>query len=140
VKIPPRTFSVLVAIWVWTLGLHAQLLVVANPEIKADSISRSELRSVFTGATFNLKDGTRVKPVLLKEGATHTKFVADELGTSETALLIDWRQRVFSGQATMPKTLGSEAEMVTYVAQTQGAVGYISEATPHDGVKVLAVR
>jgi len=29
---------------------------------------------------------------------------------------------------------------VEYVAHNTGAVGYISKATPHEGVKVLAIR
>jgi hypothetical protein len=40
----------------------------------------------------------------------------------------------------MPKSLDSEAAMVEYVARNAGAIGYISKATPHEGVKVLAVR
>jgi ABC-type phosphate transport system substrate-binding protein len=40
----------------------------------------------------------------------------------------------------MPKSLDSEAAVVDYVAHNPGAIGYISKATPHDGVKVLAVR
>jgi hypothetical protein len=40
----------------------------------------------------------------------------------------------------MPKSLESEAAVVEYVAHTAGAIGYISKATPHEGVKVIAVR
>jgi len=40
----------------------------------------------------------------------------------------------------MPKTLGSDVAVVEYVAHTAGAIGYIGKATPHEGVKILAVR
>ena len=40
----------------------------------------------------------------------------------------------------MPKSLDSEAAMVDYVAHNAGAIGYITSATPHEGVKVLSVR
>ena len=40
----------------------------------------------------------------------------------------------------MPKSIDSEAAMVEYVAHNPGAIGYIGKATPHEGVKVLAVK
>jgi ABC-type phosphate transport system substrate-binding protein len=40
----------------------------------------------------------------------------------------------------MPKSLDSDAEVVAFVAHNPGAIGYISKASPHDGVKVLTVK
>jgi hypothetical protein len=51
-----------------------------------------------------------------------------------------WRSLVFSGQASMPKSLDPEATVVDFVAHNQGAIGYINKATPHEGVKVLTVK
>lgn len=39
----------------------------------------------------------------------------------------------------MPKALGSDSEIVSYVAQTNGAIGYIDAKMPADGVKVLDI-
>ena len=39
----------------------------------------------------------------------------------------------------MPKALGSDAEVVAYVARTRGAVGYVSSAANTEGVKALAI-
>lgn len=40
----------------------------------------------------------------------------------------------------MPRTFEDEAAEVAYVAQTPGAVGYISSGTAHGSVKVLEVK
>jgi ABC-type phosphate transport system substrate-binding protein len=40
----------------------------------------------------------------------------------------------------MPKSLESESAVVAYVAHNAGAIGYIGKGTPHEGVKVLAVK
>ena len=79
-------------------------------------------------------------PVLLKSGATHDGFLAAYIGKSDAAFRASWRSLVFSGQASMPKSLDSETAVVEYVAHNPGAIGYISKSTPHEGVKVLAVR
>jgi ABC-type phosphate transport system substrate-binding protein len=118
----------------------AQVIVIANPDVKADSVSKAELREVYTGESTSIKEAGHVVPVLLKEGPAHVKFVTDYVGESPTGLILCWRGLVLSGHATMPKTVDSEAEMVAYVAKTPGAIGYIGSGTPHEGVKVLSVH
>jgi ABC-type phosphate transport system substrate-binding protein len=120
--------------------VHAQVLVIANPDVKADSVSKADLREVYTGESTSMKEAGHVVPALLKEGPTHAKFVTDYVGESPTALILCWRGLVLSGHAVMPKTFDSEAAMVEYVAKTPGAIGYIGQGTAHEGVKVLSVR
>ncbi len=122
------------------LGASAEVVVIANPAVKASGVSRSDLRDAFTGASSTLKDGSRVTPVLLKEGPTHDTFLSVYVGKSDAAFRAGWRSLLFSGQGAMPRSLDSEAAVVEYVAHTPGAIGYITGATPHTGVKVLAVR
>lgn len=118
---------------------QAQVIVIANPGVKASDASKSDLREVFTGASTSLSGGS-VTPILLKSGAAHDEFLQAYVGKNDTAFRASWRSLVFSGQATMPKSLDSESAVVEYVAHNAGAIGYISKATPHEGVKVLAVR
>jgi ABC-type phosphate transport system substrate-binding protein len=125
---------------IFSVHAQAQAIVIANPSVKSADVSKGDLRDVFTGASTSLKDGSRVTPVLLKQGGAHDEFLAAYVGKNDTAFRASWRSLVFSGQATMPKSLDSEAAVVDYVAHNPGAIGYISKATPHDGVKVLAIR
>lgn len=119
---------------------QAQVVVIVNPGIRAAAAAKSDLRDVFTGSASSLRDGSRVTPVLLKSGPANEGFLAEIVGKSESAFTAGWRSLVFSGQASMPKTLDSEATMVDYVAHTPGAIGYVSKGTPHEGVKVLEVQ
>jgi ABC-type phosphate transport system substrate-binding protein len=135
-----RIFFLAAAAVLFTLPVKAQLAVIANPSVKTDSVSKSELKEVFTGESSSLKEGGHVVPVFQKEGATHTEFLTSYVGESPAGILICWRGMVMSGRASMPKSLGSDAEVVDYVAHTPGAIGYISKAAPHDGVKELAVH
>jgi len=119
---------------------NGQAVVIANPSVKATDVSKNDLRDVFTGAATSLKDGSHVVPVLLKQGGAHDEFLSAYIGKNDTAFRASWRSLVFSGQATMPKSLDSESAVVEYVAHNAGAIGYIGKATPHEGVKVLVVR
>ncbi len=135
-----RVSLFLAAVMVFGAQVRAQVIVIANPSVKSADISKGDLRDVFNGAATSLKDGSHVTPVLLKGGAAHDSFLADFIGKNDTAFRAGWRSLVFSGQASMPKSLDTEAAMVDYVAHTTGAIGYINKATAHDGVKVLTVR
>ena len=119
---------------------QAQVLVIANPGVKATEISKADLKDVFTGNSTTLKDGSHVVPILLKAGTSHEEFLQVYIGKSDTAYRAGWRSLVFSGQASMPKNLDTDAAVVEFVAHSNGAIGYIGKATPHEGVKVLAVK
>ena len=124
---------------IFTVQSHAQVIVIANPGVKASDVSKNDLKDVFIGASTSLGGGS-VVPILLKAGTAHEEFLQAYIGKNDAAYRAGWRSLVFSGQATMPKSLDSEAAMVEYVAHNAGAVGYVSKATPHEGLKVLTVR
>jgi ABC-type phosphate transport system substrate-binding protein len=120
--------------------VQAQAIIIANPSVKSADVSKADLRDVFTGAASSLKDGSKVTPILLKQGGAHDEFLSEYIGKNDTAFRASWRSLVFSGQASMPKSLDSETAIVEYVAHNPGAIGYIAKSTPHEGVKVLPVK
>lgn len=136
----PLAFFLIFGSLVLVAEAHAQAVVIANPSVKPADISKNDPRDIFSGELSNLKDGSRVTPILLKAGPTTNEFLAAYIGKSDAAFRASWRSLVFSGQASMPKSLDSEAAVVEFVAHNPSAIGYISKATPHEGVKVITIR
>ena len=118
----------------------AGVKVIANPSVTANSVSAEELRNVFLQTSSSLSDGSHVQPVLAKGGAAHQAFLKEYLGKSESALQMYYRSLVFTGKASMPKEVASDAEIVAYVAKTKGAIGYVSADAGTTGVKTLVVK
>jgi hypothetical protein len=116
------------------------LKVIANPSVTETSISADELKGVFLITKTSLKDGSHVEPVLLKGGAVHSSFIKEYLGKTDSALETYYRSLVFTGKASMPKTLATDAEVEAYVAKTKGAIGYVSASSTATGVKALEVK
>lgn len=114
--------------------------IIANASVKADSISANEIKSVFLEEKNSLSDGSRVEPVIEKGGPAHEAFLKDYLDKSDSALQTYYRSLVFTGKGSMPKSVGSDAEMAAFVAKTKGAIGYVSEGTAAEGAKTLAVK
>jgi ABC-type phosphate transport system substrate-binding protein len=125
---------------VFSRAQAADLKVIANASVKADTISADEIKGVFLATKTSLSDGSHVEPVLEKGGATHEAFLKEYLGKTDSALQTYYRSLVFTGKASMPKTLGADAEVVAYVAKTKGAVGYVSADASAEGVKTLEVK
>lgn len=123
-------------------SIHAMagnVKVIANPSVKIESISVSEIKSVFLEERNSLHDGTRVEPVLSKGGPAHESFLKEYLDKNNDALQDYYRTLVFTGKGLMPKALRSDEEVAAYVAKTRGAIGYVSSTAPVDGVKTLTV-
>ena len=137
-----RTFVALLALTA-LLPKHANagngVRIIANPSVKADSISAAELKGVFLEERTSLSDGSRVEPVLSKGGSAHETFVKQYLGRSDSDLQLYYQSLVFTGKGSVPKSISSDAEIAAYVAKTRGAIGYVSYDASVEGVKTLAV-
>jgi len=99
-------------------NICAQVLIIAHPGVKATEIHKSDLRGIFTGFATSLPDGARGVPVLLKGGAVHEEFLQAFIGKNDFVFRAGWRSLVFSGQASMPRSMDSETVVVEYVART----------------------
>jgi TonB family protein len=120
-------------------ALAGNVRIIANPSVRAEAISATEVKSVFLEERNFLRDGTHVEPVLSKGGSAHEAFLRDYLATNDDALQNYYRTLVFTGKGLMPKALHSDEEVVAYVAKTRGAIGYVSSTATLDGVRTLAV-
>jgi ABC-type phosphate transport system substrate-binding protein len=117
----------------------ADIKVIANPSVKVTQVSTDELKRIFLGTDTSLEGG-HVVPVFERGGATHDAFLKQYLGKTDAALSTYYMSLVFTGKAFMPTMLGSDAEVVAYVARTKGAIGYVNASTSVPGAKAIVVR
>jgi len=135
-----RTFFA-VAGWTTLLAANAvagDVKVIANPSVKAESISARELKSLYLEEKSSL-NGTHVEPVIEKRGPAHEAFLRDYLGQTDDELQKYYEALVFTGRGSMPKTVSSDAEVIAYVAKTKGAIGYVGTSANAEGVRTLAI-
>ncbi|HUD56714.1 MAG TPA: hypothetical protein VMR02_15905 [Terracidiphilus sp.] len=120
-------------------ALAADVKVIANNSVSASSVSSGDLQAVFLLDKDSL-GGSHVEPVLAKGGAAHEAFLKTYLGKNDSALQAFYRSLVFTGKASIPKSVANDAEVVSYVAKTRGAIGYVGGAASTEGVKTLEVK
>ncbi len=120
-------------------AVAGNIKVIANSRITVDTISADEIKRIFLEENSSLRDGTHVEPVIEKDGPVHEAFLREYVGRTDEDLQTYYRALVFTGRGSMPKELGSDAEVVAYVATTRGAIGYVSTSEIAEGVKTLIV-
>ena len=116
------------------------VLVITNPAMPIQEISAEDLKAIFLRTKISLKGTAHLEPVVEKSGPAHEAFLKSYLGKTDSALQIYYRSLVFSGQGSIPTTLSSDAEVISYVFKTRGAIGYVSASTDVGGLKTLRIR
>jgi ABC-type phosphate transport system substrate-binding protein len=135
---PCLTLLILIAL---APTLRAQdIIVVANPGIYITQITPAELREIFIGQRSTFRDHSRAVPVLLKGGPAHEVFLRNHLGETAESFRALWRKAVFTGQGAAPREFGSEAALLQFIAETPGAIGYVSRVSGKENVRIVAVQ
>ncbi len=117
----------------------AEVVIIGNPSLPGPNLEAKDLVRIYLGKQTRWDDNKAIVPVMLKASPVHEDFVETYLGRSPHRFVTYWRQMVFTGKGTPPRSFASEEELIAYVAATPGAVGYASATTDVRDVKVLPV-
>jgi len=115
--------------------------VIVNAANGVVSVDRKFLSDTFLKKTTRWGNGELIRPVdqhALSE--VRRRFTEQVLNRSVTAVRSYWQQVIFSGRDVPPPELAGDAEVVEYVNQHTGAIGYVSGGASTAGAKVVAVR
>lgn len=115
---------------------HAQdLVVIAHPDSGLAQLSSAEARHLFLGRYKRLPAGVAAHPI--DTTALKESFYARLVGKPLAEIDAYWARLVFSGNTRPPEQLPDSAAVVRRVAQTPGAVGYVTRNTVTDGVRIV---
>jgi ABC-type phosphate transport system substrate-binding protein len=121
--------------------LASEFVVIANPSVQVQALSRGEVARIFTRLQTTWPGGAVARPVdQVKSAPAREAFSREILGKSVAAVEQYWTQVIFSGRAVPPVEKRSDAEVVAYVRENPGAIGYVSPAAATEGVKRLTVK
>jgi ABC-type phosphate transport system substrate-binding protein len=112
--------------------------VVAHPSVKETTLTREALSRIFLKKTTRWDAGDEIRPV---EQATLRSSFADQVhAMSGGALRSYWTQMIFSGRDVPPVERGTDEQILAYVREHRGSIGYVSAEADLSGVKVLEVK
>jgi ABC-type phosphate transport system substrate-binding protein len=114
-----------------SMAQEGEVVIIGNAVIPDRPLSKTEVQNIFLGKLTKI-DSTKITFVILKSGDIHANFLSTHLSRTPDQYTKYWKKLVFSGKGRTPKAFGTEAEVLEYIAQTQGAIGYIGAATAQD--------
>ncbi len=117
----------------------ADVIVISNQSVPVNALNTTEIQDVFLGKTAKWGDSSKVNFALLK-GDIHKEFLKAYIKRTESQYSAYWKQMLFSGKGSLPKSFDTEKELVQYVSQTPGAIGYINNTTALENAKVISVN
>jgi hypothetical protein len=119
----------------------AELVLIAHPAVSAGPLSLNSSRRMFSMQLDHWSDGTPVRVfVLPDDDPRHRAFAKDRLRLFPRQLRRVWDRQLYSGTGQAPEIVTSEVEMRRRVAQTPGAIGYLSSENLDESVKALDIR
>ena len=117
------------------------LRVIINSKSSATKLDKRFVADVFLKKRTHWDDAAAIQPIDLgQKSSVREQFSRDVLDRDVASVRRYWAQLVFSGRGVPPPEVGSETEVVKYVAAHAGAIGYVSAGTELKGVKVLEIE
>lgn len=119
---------------------EASFRVIVHPSNKVSSMTRDEVSKLFLKKVGKWDGGQPVSPVDLgTESSVREKFSKEIHGKTVIAIKAFWQQKIFTGRDVPPPEKPSDAEVMEYVMETPGAIGYIAAGSPTGKTKVLKI-
>ena len=121
-------------------GLADQVLI-ANASVGVDGLSLNTTRLLFSMQLPQWPDGTAVRVFVLPDDHPgHRAFSKDLLRLYPRQLRRVWDRQLYSGTGQAPQTVADAAAMLEAVAQTPGAIGYLSREMIDETVSELPLQ
>lgn len=117
--------------------MSAQVAVIANKSVADSKITVSKAAEIYLLKSKTWSDGKGVVPFTLKTDNDASSKFFGAVGKSSMELKKVWMKLQLTGEGQAPEGLGSEDEILSKVASTPGAIGFVSASKVNDNVKVL---
>jgi ABC-type phosphate transport system substrate-binding protein len=116
-------------------------LVVAHSAVTVQSLSKSQLRSIYLKRQVIWPNGDKIKVYMLPaKSVTHQQFSQSNLQMFPYQLDQTWQKLTFSGIGTPPVEIATEAQMLQLIQTTPGAIGYLPYGNEINDAKVIEIQ
>ncbi len=119
---------------------HAEVNIIANPSVEADSMSYALLKDIYMGEMIRWQNGKKIKIVMMNaRNDIHKEFVKKIIKMPTIRFLRHWRRLLFLGKNIAPIIINTDEGVISYVSQNKNAIGYVFSKPQTNSVKVIAI-
>ena len=120
--------------------VKADVVMIGRSDLNMPKLNVATISRIYTGKIIEM-GGIAIFPVnAYQESLIREKFLRKYLQQNEDKYSAYWTVRRFIGKGTPPKEIISTQEMIDYILQTPGAIGYIDTDKTNlpNNIKVLS--
>jgi ABC-type phosphate transport system substrate-binding protein len=115
----------------------AGVKVIVHPS-RAERLTKNDVRAIYLRQRRLWDDGATIVPINLEAGSeARERFSESVFGQGSRRLATYWNQRYFEEGGLPPATLASQEAVIRFVAGNENAIGYVTQETVGDAVKVV---
>ena len=117
------------------------LAILVNRSNPVENLSFAELRKVFLGEQNHWSDGRRITLVMLESGKPERQLMLTLIyRMDDKDFNAYFLHHIFTGDIhAAPTTLATPTEVLKFVSNVQGAIGYLRTTAADESVKVVRV-
>jgi ABC-type phosphate transport system substrate-binding protein len=139
-KVPVSCLVLAVLLASARLALAGDFVVLCNKANPVSSLSKSDLRKLFTGGKKQWDSGAVVQVGLIASDAPETTFLSGLFGMSPRELLQRIQEQVFKGEMKRPVVLRSSADCAAFARSNPGAICVATAMPAPPDTHVVAVQ
>lgn len=117
-----------------------ELVIIGNLSIGESTLSKKEIKLIFLGKKSVWDDGTKVVFAIHKNEHLTERFLKEYVEKSPHMYSNYWRKLVFSGKGSSPPIFDSDQEMIKFVSESKGAIGYVAAGSKLENLKALTIK
>ena len=122
------------------MATAGDIIIIGNKSVAESKLDKGDLKKIYLGNKTTWSDNKKIVFVTQDDTTISDEFLKEYVNKSASQFSSYWKAKVFSGKGTPPKSFASDSELVQYIAQTDGAVGYVSSNEGLDNVKIITVE
>lgn len=123
-----------------TAAFGADWALVSNPAVGVASVSKADLKRIYTGKKGQIGSAKAVPFVLPETNPAMVAFLSDVLGMSPAEFKKFWVDAQIKGEGTAPATQKTSAAAVMVIGEIPGGIAIVEKSAVTAAVKEIAVQ
>lgn len=112
--------------------------IVVNESVPSAGYSLNKTRAIFAKQLSFWPNGEKIKVfVMADDQPLHKQFCKQNLNMFPHQLRRIWDRKVFSGTGQAPYLVKTEEEMLEKISNTPNAIGYLSNGSGHEKIRLF---
>ena len=143
----PKQIKVLITVFIAgvlfispCMGDADEVIIITNKSVPVDALNKEDIKNIFIGKMTRWDDSQKIKFVTIPKSKVHKGFLKEFVKRTPEQYSRHWKKQIFTGKGNKPRSFKTQESLINYVANTKGAIGYISPDFISDRIKVITVN